>query len=245
MSAALLIGTLALTACARAASAPVPATPQISTAAPSASQSGTPGPTPAATPTLSPSPTPTGPPGPLPVAPGAGRLRQTTVRPKAYGRAFHAVITDLWLAVKTGKAADARSAFFPVDAYKQVKAIYDPGSDWSGRLWLDFTLDIKAAHDLLRPDAMAARLIRVIVPSAQDQWVGPGACYNNVGYWHVAGPRVVYRLHRQIRSFGIASLISWRGIWYIVHFGGIVRPAVGMVDAPTIGPGYPGPPGGC
>jgi hypothetical protein len=155
------------------------------------------------------------------------------------------VITDLWLAVKSGKAADARPAFFPIDAYKQVKAIYDPASDWRGRLWLDFTLDVKAAHDLLMPDAKAARLIRVIVPSAQAQWVSPGACYNNVGYWHVAGPRVVYRLHRQVRSFGIASLISWRGIWYIVHFGGIVRPAVGMVDAPAIGPGYPGPMGGC
>jgi hypothetical protein len=155
------------------------------------------------------------------------------------------MVTDLWLAVKADRPSDARPAFFPVNAYKQVKAIFDPASDWRNRLWLDFALDIAAAHALLRPGATKARLIRVIVPSAEVVWVGPDACYNRVGYWHVAGPRVVYRLHGQLRSFGIASLISWRGVWYVVHFGGIVRPAVGMVDAPTTGPGYPGPPGGC
>jgi hypothetical protein len=155
------------------------------------------------------------------------------------------MITDLWLAVRTGRASYGRPAFFPVDAYKQVKAIADPGSDWQGRLWLDFKLDVAAAHHLLGPAARTARLVRVIVPSAQAVWVGPQACYNRVGYWHVSGPRVVYRLHGQVRSFGIASLISWRGDWYVVHFGGIVRPAVGMVDAPAAGPGYPGPAGGC
>ena len=79
----------------------------------------------------------------------------------------------------------------------------------------------------------------MIVPSAEAVWVGPGACYNKAGYWHVANPRVVYRLHGQVRSFGIASLISWRGVWYVVHFGGITRPAVGMVDAPASGPATP------
>ncbi|HVB41256.1 MAG TPA: hypothetical protein VNF47_00950 [Streptosporangiaceae bacterium] len=155
------------------------------------------------------------------------------------------MITDLWLAVRTGKPAFGWRAFFPEGAYKQVKAIWDPGSDWRGRLWLDFAVDVKAAHGLLGPDARAARLVKVVVAAADAVWVGPGACYNRVGYWHVANSRVVYRLHGQVRSFGIASLISWRGVWYVVHFGGVVRPAVGMVDAPAAGPGYPGPQGGC
>src|SRR5262245_6071519 len=60
----------------------------------------------------------------LPVAPGAGQLRQTMARPTASGPQFHAMITDLWLAVSTGRPLLARPAFFPVDAYKQVKAIY-------------------------------------------------------------------------------------------------------------------------
>jgi hypothetical protein len=241
-SVAAISAALALAACGSAASTAGLATPQISSIAPSASQSATPSPT--LTPTATPTPTPTAS-GPLAVAPGAGSLPQTNRRPRTSGPAFHALVTDLWLAVRADRPSDARPAFFPVGAYKQVKAIYDPASDWRYRLWLDFTLDVRAAHALLRPDAKAARLIRVIVPSAEVVWVGPDACYNRVGYWHVAGPRVVYRQHGQVRSFGIASLISWRGVWYVVHFGGIVRPAVGMVDSPATGPGYPGPPGGC
>jgi hypothetical protein len=197
---------------------------------------------PAASPTPTPAPSRR---GPLPVAPGAGKLAQTTARPRAHGPEFRAMATDLWRAVRAGRASLARPAFFPVEAYKQVKAIYDPAADWRSRLWLDFSLDVRAAHRLLGRDARSARLVRVIVPSAGAAWIGPGLCYNKVGYWHVAGPRVVYRVHGQVRSFGIASLISWRGVWYVVHFGGITRPAVGMVDAPAVGPGYPGPQGGC
>lgn len=149
------------------------------------------------------------------------------------------------MAVRADKPSLAAPAFFPVRAYEQVKAIWNAGSDWRYRLWLDFTVDVRAAHSLLGADAAQAKLIRVIVPSAEAAWVSPGACYNKVGYWHVGGERVVYRLHGQVRSFGIASLISWRGVWYVIHFGGITRPAVGMVDAPAVGPGQPGPPGGC
>jgi hypothetical protein len=183
--------------------------------------------------------------GPLPVAPGQGSLAQTKARPKAHGRAFRAMVSDLWLAVSTGRPSLAKPAFFPLGAYKQVKAIYDAAGDWRTRLWLDFRLDVRAAHRLLGTHPAAAKLVRVIVPSAGAAWIDPGVCYNKVGYWHVAGPRVVYRLHGQVRSFGIASLISWRGVWYVVHFGGITRPAVGMVHAPATGPGYPGPQGGC
>ena len=181
----------------------------------------------------------------LPVAPGAGRLPQTMARPTAHDRAFHAMVSDLWLAVKTGKASYGRQAFFPVAAYKQVKAIVDPALDWRTRLWDDFVLDVRAAHALLGRHARAARLVRVIVDSPGAGWVGPGVCYNRIGYWHVANSRVVYRLRGQVRSFGIASLISWRGVWYVVHFGGVVRGAVGMVDSPAIGTGSPGPQGGC
>jgi hypothetical protein len=168
------------------------------------------------------------------------------VKPKAYGASWHAMVTDLWLAVKTGKAGLGRPAFFPVAAYEQVKAIADPAADWKARLWGDFVLDVGAAHALLGRGAGHATLVKVLMaPPADDAWVSPGACYNSIGYWHIAGARVVYREHGQIRSFGIASLISWRGVWYVVHFGGVVRPAVGLTDDPTAGPGYIGPQGGC
>ena len=153
-------------------------------------------------------------------------------------------MSDLWLAVTTGKPSLALPAFFPLAAYRQVKAIYDPAADWRGRLWHDFTLDVAAAHRLVGGHA---RLDRVIVPSGDAAWIGPGACYNRVGYWHVPQSRVVYRSGRgKLRSFGIASLISWRGDWYVVHFGAVLRnAAVGIVDQPAAGPGQTGPPGGC
>src|SRR5258708_11150160 len=65
----------------------------------------------------------------LPVAPGQGRLAQTRAMPKASGAAFHAMVTDLWLAITMDKPSLAHQAFFPLAAYRQVKAIYDPADD--------------------------------------------------------------------------------------------------------------------
>jgi hypothetical protein len=50
----------------------------------------------------------------------------------------------------------------------------------------------------------------------------------------------------QLQSIGIASLISWRGQWYVVHLGAVVRgTTTGIVDDPAPGTGTTGPPGGC
>ncbi len=99
---------------------------------------------------------------------------------------------------------------------------------------------------LLGQAARGSRLVRVIVPESQASWINPGVCFNGVGYWHVAGARIVYRVHHQLRSIGIASLISWRGRWYVVHFGAVLRSSAGgVVDQPADGAGVTGPPGGC
>jgi hypothetical protein len=177
------------------------------------------------------------------VAPGASVLPQTRVLPSTKSVAFQHAIADLWLAVTTGNSRLALPAFFPLAAYQQVKAIADPAADWHHRLWGDFVLDVGAAHRLV---GSGARLVRVIVPTYDSAWVYPGGCDNTLGYWHVPGARVVYEQHGQQRSFGIASLISWRGVWYVVHFGAVLRDVVtGIVDQPATGPGTPGPPGGC
>jgi hypothetical protein len=155
-------------------------------------------------------------------------------------------MTDLWAGVVSGRPDLAMSAFFPLVAYEQVKAIADPAADWRDRLVAEFRADVVAAHDLIGRAARSARLVRVVVPEQQAGWIDPGVCYNGVGYWHAAGARVVYRVAGEERSFGIASLISWRGRWYVVHLGGEVRTGPGgMVDQPAGGPGVPGPPGGC
>jgi hypothetical protein len=179
----------------------------------------------------------------LAVPPPPAGLHQTRAFPRARTRVFRAEMTDLWAAVLTGRAAPARQAFFPLPAYEQVKAIADPAADWHARLWGDFRLDVAAAHRLV---GHGASLVRVIVPSAQAAWIDPGACSNSVGYWHVGGARMVYRKHGRLRSIGIASLISWRGRWYVVHFGAVLRDgSYGVVDQPAAGPGVPGPAGGC
>ena len=209
----------------------------------SATGTGSPRTPPPATPTGSAAPKAASSPASLPVAPGAGSLPQTNAFPSTHSTAFRHAMADLWLAVTTGNARFALPAFFPEAAYEQLKAIPYPDADWQDRLRYDFALDIGAAHGLL---TRGAQLVRVIVPVSEAVWVYPGACYNTIGYWHVSGARVVYRDQGQERSFGIASLISWRGVWYVVHLGAVVRPAVtGIVDDPADGPGIPGPPGNC
>jgi hypothetical protein len=230
-----------LTACG-ASPSPAPSSPPATA---SVTTTGTPSATaPARTPTPTRSATPQASPAvALPVAPGAGAQPQTQARPRTNSTAFRNAMADLWLAVTTGNPRFGRPAFFPEAAYRQVKAIPYPDSDWRYRLWYDFALDVRAAHRLAGRDA---QLVRIVVPASYELWVPPGACYNSVGYWHVPGARVVYREHGKERSFGIASLISWRGVWYVVHLGAVSRTAVtGIVDQPAAGPGVPGPPGGC
>jgi hypothetical protein len=189
---------------------------------------------------------PAGRPTVIPIPPSPGLLKQTGTLPRAHTQVFRAEMTDLWAAVVTGRARLAMQSFFPLAAYTQVKAIADPSADWHSRLFGDFRLDVAAAHRFLGRGARHDTLIRVIVPEGEAAWINPGACYNAVGYWHVGGARLVYQHHGQQRSIGIASLISWRGRWYVVHFGAVLRTGIGgVVDAPATGPGVPGPAGGC
>jgi hypothetical protein len=202
-----------------------------------------PGPSPSPAPSPSPTPRPSPRPAALPVAPGAASLPQTSAFPGQHDAAFHNAMADLWLAVTTGRASYALPAFFPLGAYEKLKAIAYPGSDWRYRLWADFVMDVRAAHAVV---GSHARLARVIVPDQYAAWINPGVCANSIGYWHVPGSRLVYYRDGAEHSIGIASLISWRGVWYVVHFGAVLRPVVtGMVDDPAWGTGTPGPPGGC
>jgi hypothetical protein len=166
--------------------------------------------------------------------------------PSADTPRFHAEAVALWRGVRSDVAATARPAFFPEGAYVQLKAIGDPKADYIYRLLGDFALDVAAAHRLLGGDPEAAQLVSVDLPEAYAHWVPPDVCENSVGYYEVPNSRVVYRENGQTSSFGIASMISWRGVWYVVHLGAILRPAaVGMVDDPSSGAGYSAPSSTC
>jgi hypothetical protein len=146
----------------------------------------------------------------------------------------------------SGSVGAALPAFFPRRAYEQLKAIGAPGADWENRLVHDYALDIGAAHRLLGAGASSAHLLGVHVVRSYGHWVPPGACYNSVGYFETPDARVVYREGDAERSFGIASMISWRGVWYVVHMGTVLREGdEGVVDEPASGAGQSAYSGTC
>ncbi|MHB8244074.1 MAG: hypothetical protein ACYDGN_01795 [Acidimicrobiales bacterium] len=165
----------------------------------------------------------------------------------------------LWRGIVTDSISTAIASFFPEAAYNQLKAIPDPSEDWRYRLVTDFGLDLEAAHRYLASGGGAessdankahllahAKLLYVAVAGNEVAWIPPGYCYNSIGYWHAPAVRLVYEEGGQQRSIGIASLISWRGQWYVVHLGAVLRSsAVGIVDDPSAGQGEFPPPGGC
>jgi hypothetical protein len=171
-----------------------------------------------------------------------GRLPQTTALPSSRTGRFHARMASLWRGIIRDSAATAMPAFFPESAYRQVKQLPDPATDYRDRLLANFRADIHAAHLLLGRAARTAKLVAVRVPR-QWSWIVPGYCANGVGYWHAPGSRLLYREGGQLRSFGIFSLISWRGEWYVVHLAVWDQP--GTVDDPSVGAGSFGPAGGC
>jgi hypothetical protein len=172
-----------------------------------------------------------------------GTLPQTQQLPSAATPCFHAEMRSLWSAIRTGSPATAMAAFFPEAAYAQIKAIADPRADWLDRLVSDYRLDLAAAHALV---GNAAQLVGVELPTGYAHWVDPGACFNSSGYFEVPNSRVVYRRGGELRSLGIASMISWRGVWYVVHLGAVLRSSnAGVVDDPSAGIGVAAPSSTC
>jgi hypothetical protein len=153
----------------------------------------------------------------------------------------------LWAGVVHNSTSRAMPAFFPRAAYLKVKAPH-AGPDYQDRILHAFTLDLGAAHAQLGAGASSARLLSVRVPQGFAHWVDAGACDNAIGYYEVPNARVVYTENGQVHSFGIASMISWRGVWYVIHLGVVVPsgiPTSGTVDSPSAGPGVSANSGTC
>ncbi len=179
-------------------------------------------PSPSASP--SPSPSPSVDPGTLP---------QTHVLPKSDDPMFQAGVQDLWQAIVQDDPSIALPFFFPKSAYLQVKAISNASADYQSRLIAWYDLDIHAAHALLGSQAASAQFVKVSVPTSQAVWIKPGVEYNKGSYYRLYGTRLTYQINGVTKSFGIFSLISWRGEWYCVHLGPSVRSTYkGIVYAP-------------
>jgi hypothetical protein len=172
----------------------------------------------------------------------AGALPQTAALPSGASPHFQAAMRALFTSIVTDTPATASGAFFPQGAYVQLKDIDGASYDYQHRLLGDFDVDVMAAHAELGAGAAGANLTSVQVPMQYAHWVPTGECENRVGYFEVANSRVVYTEDGVTRSFGIASLISWRGEWYVVHLGAILRPGSGgVVLDPEAGTGTSAP----
>lgn len=150
-----------------------------------------------------------------------GLLPQTPDKPSASGPVFDTGVNDLWSAVQTDDPQKAMPFFFPLTAYVQVKAISNPESDWHNRLVAAYDRDIHSLHLSLGPNASQAQLVGIDVPSSRAQWITPGVESNKGSYWRVYGTRIRYTVNGQPQSFAVASLISWRGEWYVVHLSSV------------------------
>ncbi|HZO11608.1 MAG TPA: hypothetical protein VFB62_00065 [Polyangiaceae bacterium] len=112
----------------------------------------------------------------------------------------------------------ARSVFFPVQAYEQVKAIENPARDWEHRLWSLFKRDVGTYH---RELGERIQFLRFDAQPQRKQWMKPGSEGNLLGYWRMTRNQlVVSDADGKERKLEVTSLISWRGEWYVVHLHG-------------------------
>lgn len=175
-----------------------------------------------------------------------GELPQTRTRP-LFASLFQRDMAVLARSIATDNAVEAQRVFFLERPYLSMKVgeIANPALDYRDRLVALYRLDLNAYHQALFAHARTSYLY-ARANAALATWIIPGACENRIGYWHEPGVRLVFRRNGVVVSVAVDSLISWRGVWYVVHLGPNPRPRnVGTVDAWAKGPGTPGPGGGC
>ena len=177
-----------------------------------------------------------------------GQLPQTATKPPSSIGSLNARFASLFADIQTGNQRAADAFFFPRSAYVSMKTgtLANPTSDYDERLLAFYRLDLAAYQAALGPHPGLTSFLGVNAAPSYAGVIPAHACENNVAYWHLPGVRLVYKENGVVKSFSIASLISWRGVWYVVHLGPNPRPSnVGTVDQPSLGVGVPGPLGGC
>jgi hypothetical protein len=151
-----------------------------------------------------------------------GLLPQTNDKPDASTPEFSARMQLLWSAILHDDADLAIPAFFPLTAYEQTKAISNAERDWQHRLFAHFKRDIHALHVEVASTGVgvSARLVRVDLNDKHAHWIEPGDEGNKLGYYRVYGSQLIWSAEGKEHASPISSFISWRGIWYVVHFTG-------------------------
>ena len=155
------------------------------------------------------------------LGPDGAPLPQTEERPSASSARFNRRMQRVADAIITGDFEKARSSFFPLVAYAQVKDVQKPERDYRYRLMANFERDLREYRKALGRDAQGAEFLGASVPEERVEWMKPGKEGNRLGYFRVLRSRLRFRLPSgKERSFELTSLISWRGEWYVVHLHG-------------------------
>jgi len=148
-------------------------------------------------------------------------LPQTEERPSASSPRFNRRLQRVADAILSGDIEKARSSFFPLVAYAQVKDVQKPERDYRYRLMANFERDVREYKKALGRDAERAQFLGVTVPEERVEWMKPGKEGNRLGYFRVLRSRLRFRLASgKQQTFELTSLISWRGEWYVVHLHG-------------------------
>jgi hypothetical protein len=144
--------------------------------------------------------------------------------PAANSTSFQARMRLLFLAIVKDNPDLALPAYFPLVAYEQLKSVANPERDYRNRLLAAFARDIHEAHVKLGANADAAEFVAIEVPDTEADFMNPGSEGNKLGYFRVLHSRLTYRdAVSSAHSMAIASLISWRGEWYVLHLSGAER----------------------
>jgi hypothetical protein len=153
--------------------------------------------------------------------PDGGVLPQTRATPAVDSALFRHHVDLLFEAIQKDDPSIGMPFFFPVLAYRQVKAIQKPERDWKYRLVAAYERTVHRYHRRLGQHPEKARLLGLDVPMKRARWMKPGSEGNKLGYYRVLDSLLRYRTaDGKERSFGVTSLISWRGEWYLVHLHG-------------------------
>lgn len=148
-------------------------------------------------------------------------LPQTEQQPLTSSSSFQRRMRRVAQAILTGEVKKARSSFFPLLAYAQVKGVKNPEHDYRTRLLAHFERDLEKYHRDLGEQAAHATFLGITVPTARAEWMKRGSEGNRLGYFRVRHSKLRFRLaNGEERAFDLASLISWRGEWYVVHLAG-------------------------
>ncbi len=148
-------------------------------------------------------------------------MPQTEDKPSIASTAFRARIELVARAILSGNPAPAHAAFFPLVAYRQVKAIKDPDRDYERRLLAAFDRDVAEYHRALGKNAASLTFEGVDVPEPRVEWIKKGREGNKIGYYRVLRSKLRFSAADQKeRALELTSMISWRGEWYVVHLSG-------------------------